>query len=213
LSSLDVICDGTSTLNPVELEDALDDVIANGGTSSNLWQTSGLGGGTYTNTISCLFTAQDDRSFERTASATCEVELIVLGGCTPGYWKGNADNWDAVSWTDPLYQPDTTLAEAGFVTDKVDDSDTLREALSYNGGNFNKGGTERNLLRHAVANLLNAANSDVGSPIGSQQAVIDFTNAAIATQDKSSLESAKSTLAAANEQGCTINQQGIRSDD
>ena len=147
------------------------------------------------------------------ADATCVVDPQVLGGCTPGYWKGNADNWDAVSWTDQLYQPTTTLAEAGFVTDKVDDSTTLREALSFKGGNFDKGGTERNLLRHAVANLLNAANSDVGTPIGSPAAVIAFTNTAIATQDATLLQDAKNTLAAANEQGCTINQKGELSTD
>jgi hypothetical protein len=169
--------------------------------------------GKYTDSITAVGEYQEEKSVEDDASVMCDIPPELKGGCTPGYWKGNADNWDAVSWVNPLYQPDTTLAAAGFVTDRVDNSATLREALSFKGGNFAKGGTESNLLRHGVANLLNAANSDVGSPIGSPAAVIAFVNTAIATDDKSSIESAKSTLAAANEAGCTINQQGIPSTD
>jgi hypothetical protein len=177
-SSLDVSCDGTSTLNPQEIEDALNDVIANGGTSSNLWQTSGLDDGTYTNTISCLFTAQDDRSFERTASATCEVTPNEqFAGCTPGYWKQTQHAW---AYPDPPIGFDsTTLKEAGFVTDKVDDSTTVTDALSLKGGKGKFGfGGEGTLLRACAAGLLNSYVLDY--PISTQD-VLDDCNAAIAS--------------------------------
>jgi hypothetical protein len=211
MMSLAVTSSGVSTQNNPEPEDAVTNVVLSfGDTITNTWTTFGAPG-TYSDEITAVGIYQDDNSVMAKDDATCMIPDELKGGCTPGYWKGNFDNWEAVSWTAPFnaMDPDYTLAQAGFVTDKVDNSDTLREALSYKGGNFDKGGTERNLLRHGVANMLNAASSDVGSPLGDAAAVVAFVNAAIATQDATALQDAKNTLAAANEAGCTINQQGI----
>jgi len=78
-SVLDVSCDGFSTINDPEVEDDLIDSLVFGGTASNLWSESGLDAGTYENEITCTFTAQDTRSFERMASDSCEVLPPVCG--------------------------------------------------------------------------------------------------------------------------------------
>ncbi len=81
-SALDVSCDGFSTLNDPEVEDNLLTALLFGGTATNMWVESGLAAGTYENEITCTFTAEDTRSFQRTASDMCEVTPDVPVGGT-----------------------------------------------------------------------------------------------------------------------------------
>jgi hypothetical protein len=72
---------------------------------------------------------------------------------------------------------------------------TLLDALNAGGGGINA------LMRHAVAALLNASNSDVDSDFTVAQ-VIALVQEAIEASD---IERIKDILAAANEQGCPLN--------
>jgi hypothetical protein len=72
-------------------------------------------------------------------------------GCTPGYWKQEQhfDSWEGYS-TDDMF--DDVFG--------VGPSITLLEALNARRKDYSSG-AEAAMLRHAVAALLNAANSDV----------------------------------------------------
>ena len=61
-------------------------------------------------------------------------------GKTPGFWKNNADKWDAAAWPRDasgtlLYAPTATLESVFDVPDALGiDNATLLEALDFNGG-------------------------------------------------------------------------------
>ena len=134
---------------------------------------------------------------------------VVTGGegCTPGYWKNNADNWGASAWVgyapgdsfEAIFGVEVTLRGNGKATYPAP---TLREALDANGGGINA------LARHAVAALLNIANPDIGYGIGSTAALITMVHDAIASGDEAQIEALHMLLAEYNEAGCPINQRG-----
>ena len=88
--------------------------------------------------------------------------------------------------------------------------DTLEEALSYHGG---KGveGAARNLLRHAVAAVLNACHENVAYPM-SEAAVIASVNEALATLDRGVILDLKTMLDEYNNLGCSIDNHCIPCD-
>ena len=95
---------------------------------------------------------------------------------------------------------------AGYSDSKCDfDTDTLMDALNYQGGRGLEGSV-RNLLRHATAALLNGCNSNVGFPI-SDTLVIQLVNLALASEDVDIVQELHSVLAEFNEYGCPINAQ------
>jgi len=134
---------------------------------------------------------------------------VVTGGegCTPGYWKNNADKWEASAWVgyapgdsfEAIFGVDVTLRGNGKATYPTP---TLREALDANGGGINA------LARHAVAALLNIANPDIGYGIGSTAALITMVHDAIVSGDEAQIEALHMLLADYNEAGCPINQRG-----
>jgi hypothetical protein len=128
---------------------------------------------------------------------------VVTGneGCTPGFWKNHPDLWHTYSPEDLVGDVFIIPAELSALAD-----DTLMEALNYDGG---KGaiGAARNLLRHAVAALLNAADPDVNYAM-SEAAIIADVNAALATLDKGTIEMLKNDLDYYNNAGCSIDAHG-----
>ncbi len=110
-------------------------------------------------------------------------------GCTPGYWKQehHFDSWVGYSPSD--------LFETVFGVDVSYGNPTLLEALKIGGGG------EKALGRHAVAALLNTANSNV-SYLYSTADVIALVQLAYSTGD---FEEVKDQLAGQNEQGCPLN--------
>lgn len=127
-------------------------------------------------------------------------------GCTPGFWKGNADNKDASAWTDP-YDPEDTFSSvfgrtitiwnggnpknlANYTTNP-----TLREALDANGSGINL------LARSAVAALLNAASPYIDYPRDIGDIIADVQDA-IDTEDYS----LGGLLDIDNNLGCPIDQ-------
>jgi hypothetical protein len=131
-------------------------------------------------------------------------------GCTPGYWKANADHWQANAWPESIDPTDLVsehftipgcLSECGNLGAK-----TLRKALSFDGG-AGKCGATRILLRIGVAALLNANSDcvDYDEPAGD---VISDVNAKLATCNRGEMLGLASHLDELNNSGCPIDQQG-----
>jgi hypothetical protein len=124
-------------------------------------------------------------------------ELVDGQGCTPGYWKNHLDAWVG-------YSPNQTLESVFDVPDAYGlDNVTLLDAMGLGGGPTAQAAAGL-LLHHAVAALLNATNPNVSygmSPAG----VISATNAALATGDRSTMLTQKTTFDTANNAGCPLN--------
>jgi hypothetical protein len=128
-------------------------------------------------------------------------------GCTPGYWKNNAKNWEHSAWVgylpgdsfETVFSVNVTLNANGKATYPTP---TLLEALDANGGGINA------LARHAVAALLNIANPSISYGIGSTAALITMVHDAIVSGDKAQIDALHVLLAGYNEAGCPLNQRG-----
>jgi hypothetical protein len=128
-------------------------------------------------------------------------------GCTPGYWKNNAKNWNHSAWVgylpgdsfETVFSVNVTLNANGKATYPTP---TLLEALDANGGGINA------LARHAVAALLNIANPDIAYGIGSTAALITMVHDAIVSGDEAQIDALHVLLAGYNEAGCPLNQRG-----
>lgn len=121
-------------------------------------------------------------------------------GCTPGFWKNHTDLWTG-------YSTSQTLESVLDVPDVLGlDNYTLLEALSFGGGP-GATGMARNLLRQAVAALLNAAHPLVNYPM-TEGAVIGSVNYALASLNRGTMETLKDQLDAFNNLGCPIDAHG-----
>ena len=121
-------------------------------------------------------------------------------GCTPGYWKQpkHLDSWLATG-----YSPSQTLESVFDVPDSLQlDNKTLLQALSFKGGSTLKGAAQ-NLLRAAVAALLNSAHPDVNYPRTTAQVIADV-NAALASNDRSVMLALANALDGDNNQACPL---------
>jgi hypothetical protein len=106
----------------------------------------------------------------------------IKQGCTPGYWKNNPkdgpDPDDLNDWPSPYLPTDlissvfTNLPSEFYDLDGEQGEDTLMDALKYHGGPGLRGAV-RNLMRHAVAALLNAAHPCINYQISTPQGVIN----------------------------------------
>ena len=124
-----------------------------------------------------------------------------IEGCTPGYWKANAKK-GAGEWP-----PYTTGQTVGSVFDAGSyDGLTLLAALELGGGSGVAGATQ-NLLRAAVAALLNAGDSSVEYPLTTAQ-IISQVNAAIATENRDAILALAATLDGYNNLGCPLDNNG-----
>jgi hypothetical protein len=140
-----------------------------------------------------------------TEEACCEIG--GQEGCTPGFWKNNAVNWEANAWCDAfepddlfdtVFGVDVTLRGQGRTTYP---NATLLQALDANGGGINA------LARHAVAALLNACSDCVNYPTNDPQDIIDAVQAAVAAGSEA-IQDLHELLAYYNEFGCPVNQHG-----
>lgn len=141
------------------------------------------------------------------------IEEIEMGeGCTPGFWKNNADKKGAVAWPEG-FSPDDTLSDIGIVNDIGVNvtSITLIQALNFGGGETLED-AERNLLKHAVAAILNAANDDVNYDLTVAE-IVEMVNEALASDDRDTILDLKDELDDLNNQLCPINQKGKRTVD
>jgi hypothetical protein len=137
------------------------------------------------------------------------VEAMGGQGCTPGYWKNNADKHDASAWGPTGYDPDDEFYDVfgvhitvGAGGKKTITDPTLLEALQATGGGVNA------LARHGVAALLNAAHPDIAYGIGDPQDVIDMVYDALISGDPGAIQTAHELLAGYNEAGCSLDMHG-----
>jgi hypothetical protein len=108
-------------------------------------------------------------------------------GCSHGFWKNHPSKWSTYSTSQTVGSVFTGLPPAIS-------SLTLLKALKQSGGGLNA------LTREAIAALLNAAQPGVDYPLTTGE-VVDMVNQAIASGNKSTIESLKDTLETFNNRG------------
>jgi hypothetical protein len=117
-------------------------------------------------------------------------------GCTPGFWKNNADKKGASQWTDP-YDP-TDLVSSVFSAAPAGIGDkTLLAGLQQGGGDLDA------LTRHAIAAVLSAAHPDVDYPLTVDE-IVDMVNDAYT--GLTDVEDLKNVLDTFNNLDCSISQ-------
>lgn len=126
-------------------------------------------------------------------------------GCTPGYWKNNADKNPRIGELDGINLKDALFAITGITLDFIPSDLTLEEAVDLQGGGNNA------FMRHAAAAVYNIwyGFDDVnGVPlIDYVEPNPDFTNIIQMAAD-GDVEDAKDLLDAANNAGCPIDAFG-----
>jgi hypothetical protein len=115
-------------------------------------------------------------------------------GCTPGFWKNNADKHDASQWG--AIDPDATFTSV-FGANDLPAGTTLLEALNLGGGGVNA------LARHAVAAYLNSLAGDPDYAFTTAQVI-----AKVQAMASNNYDAAKDELATENERGCPLSQNG-----
>ena len=162
-------------------------------------------------------TACTDTTPECGFTAGCEAGSCVQDhapqacgqGCTPGFWKANADKKQANAW--PV-NPDTLLGSVFTIPACLSGCSqnfanlTLRQALSLQGGNSLCEKAET-LLRIATGSFLNASSSCVQFNLNAP-ALVAEVNGVLASCDASQFNTESSKLDEFNNLGCPLNQQG-----
>ena len=119
-------------------------------------------------------------------------------GCTPGFWKNNADKKGATQWTAP-YDPEDLVSSVFSAAPTAIGDKTLVAGLQQGGGQLDA------LTRHAIAAVLSAAHPGVDYPLTVAE-IVDMVNAAYLSNDADVVEDTKDVLAGFNEAGCSISQ-------
>jgi hypothetical protein len=120
-------------------------------------------------------------------------------GCTPGYWKNHRDSWPATGYS--RNQALSTVFSASGLGTLA--STTLLEALGFGGGSTLTA-KKQILLRAAVASLLNSAHAGVDFGMTTAQ-VINAVNAALASNNATTILALATKLDNANNAGCPLN--------
>jgi hypothetical protein len=127
-------------------------------------------------------------------------------GMTPGFWKNDADNRDAVAWPhNPdgslVWSPNQTVGSVFTAAPEPYASMTLLEALNLGGGGINA------LLRQAVAALLSATQPFVAYP-NTPLEVVTLTNAALASGNDTQITNLKNQWDKYNNYESDLDQWG-----
>ena len=124
----------------------------------------------------------------------------AMQGCTPGFWKNHLDCWEG-------YSPNQRIVDVFGITNPtwkgIFGNDNLLVGLSYGGGpgTYNAG---KMLIHHAIAALLNAADSDINYPM-SESGIITAVYNALMSFNRYQIISLKNQLDEYNNAGCPIN--------
>ena len=121
-------------------------------------------------------------------------------GCTPGYWKNHEDSWPPTGYSTGQTVQSVFGQASNYPTLG---SATLHQALSFQGGSTLEGAAG-NLLRAAVAALLDSAHPGVDYP-RTTASVIGDVNAALASHDRDTMLGLASALDRDNNLGCPLN--------
>jgi len=123
-------------------------------------------------------------------------------GCTPGYWKNHTDSWPPTG-----YSPSTQVASVFSQASGYPSLGpaTLLQALSFQGGPTIDDAAA-NLLRAAVAGLLDASHPGVDYPRSAASLIADV-NAALASRNRDTILGLASAIDADNNGngGCPLN--------
>jgi hypothetical protein len=142
-------------------------------------------------------------------------------GLTPGFWRNNAQNWDATAWPE---HPETLFKggvdkygnDWGDVFGNPAENYVLKFNTNFDAWDRNtpmkptlfgaiaaEGGDVNALARHCVAAKLNAEHPEIDYPI-STQSVFDQCRDALNSGDVSQMNTLKDQLASWNEAGADI---------
>ena len=156
----------------------------------------GLADITTTDTSSTSTSTSPSTSTSTTTTTTTTTTPEGGEGCTPGFWKNNADKKGASQWTDP-YDPTDLVSSVFSAAPPAIGSKTLLAGLQQGGGDLDA------LTRHAIAAVLSAAHPDVDYPLTVDE-IVDMVNDAYS--GLADVEDTKNVLAGFNEQNCSISQ-------
>jgi len=121
-------------------------------------------------------------------------------GCTPGYWKNHTDSWPPTGYSPGQSLP-SVFAQSAAYPELAGAS--MLEALNFHGGG-GADGAARNLMRAAVAALLDASHPGVDYPRTPVQ-VISQVNSALASGDRDTMLTVAGGLDRDNNLGCPLN--------
>lgn len=139
---------------------------------------------------------ETDASDTRQVTVTVQCAITTLEGCSHGFWKNHAGEWQSYNTNQTLGSVFTMgSAYAGM------SGNTLFEALSFTGGPTLED-MAKILMLQGVAAVLNAAHSSINYPIATPALVITDVNNALANaaaagsveNGRDILESLKDTL-------------------
>lgn len=122
-----------------------------------------------------------------------------LEGCSHGFWKNHTASWPATGYS-TSQRLDSVFVQIHHFPALA--STTLLQALSFGGGSDLQGAAE-DLLKQAVAALLNAAHPNVDFPRAPSTVVADVNNA-LASGSRSAMLDLASGLDADNNLGCPL---------
>jgi uncharacterized repeat protein (TIGR01451 family) len=183
-------CSGTSTVTCTL------GTLASPGSATVTIKVTPTAEGTLSNTATVSSTTADPDSANNSDTEETVVNAAppVRQGCSHGYWKTHLSAWVG-------YSPGQTLGSVFSGTGSLG-SKTFQEGLNFKGGS-SLDGAKQNLLRQAVAALLNAAHPDVGYPLTTSQ-VVSAVNSALASNQRSTIVALASELDALNNIGCPL---------
>ena len=125
-------------------------------------------------------------------SGTLVVSACEYEGKTPGFWKNHRKAWKPTGYTPDMLIEDFFIVPPSY-SQLADDN--LLEVLKYKG---NRGNGARQLLRHAVAGMLNSAHPDVNYiyTLGDIQWLVNY---ALSTGNPDVIERNKNLIEQQNE--------------
>ena len=133
-------------------------------------------------------------------SSAAQATEIGYAGCTPGYWKNHTDSWPPTGYSPSQKVQSVFQRAAGY---PALGGSALLQALSFQGGST-LDGAAGNLLRAAVAGLLDAAHPNVSYPRDPAQLIQDV-DAALASNDRDTMLTLASAIDHDNNLGCPLN--------
>jgi hypothetical protein len=147
----------------------------------------------------CVYTASGGGPVTDTTSCEASIHCVAppRTGCTPGFWKNCTIHWQLTGLT--TGQSVSSVFALGNCCTNLGTS-SLLGALDFGGGP-DVCGAARNLLRAAVAALLNASSPEVDYPFTTQE-VITLVNAALQSCDRGTILTLASELDRDNNLGC-----------
>jgi uncharacterized repeat protein (TIGR01451 family) len=110
-------------------------------------------------------------------------------GCSPGYWKNHCDSWSQTDYRTSQSVQSAFSAASGYSHLA---HDSLLDALSYHGGS-DLDGAASNLLRAAVAALLNSTHPRVAFP-RTEASIISDVNSALSSRNRDAMLSLATAL-------------------